>query len=347
LDIGKAIDKLQGNEREVIGKGSCGYQVSISKTRLEQGYRPNLTKSTSEIEITKGTTAWEGWGTALKPSHEPICVARKPLSEKTVALNVLKYGTGGINIDGCRVGTDDKLVHGGTLKTNSGDDREGKALGMFQNGTPNTFIQHSQGRFPANFIHDGSEDVVKDFPVTQSGSSDGFKGEYTAQVYGKYAHNQIDPNTIYADKGSASRFFQSCPFADEDLPAFIYMAKASKSERDEGCDEIEAQQQDPSRKEGNPGGDNPRNRGVHLRTNNHPTVKPLKLMQYLVRLVTPPGGMVLDPFMGSGTTGVACVKEKFDFIGIEMDAEHMKSCEARINNTEPDKVIPDNQLELF
>lgn len=155
-----------------------------------------------------------------------------------------------------------------------------------------------------------------------------------------------------SSSGSASRFFQACEFTEDDIPALVYCAKASRSERDEGLNDMQARKQDPSRKEGNPGGDNPRNHGVHERTNFHATVKPLTLMQYLIRLVTPPGGTVLDPFAGSGTTLVAAVKEGFNAIGIELEADHIPLIQGRVSYAEsqvkPVEQKPEKkQLDLF
>lgn len=210
-NIGKAVDKKLGNER------------------------------------TKGTSKWEGWGSALKPAHEPIVVARKPLIG-TIVENVLEHGTGGLNIDGCRIGTDDDL-NGGAYAQNGTQRDDGWGM---QRGKAGEYAQ-PLGRFPANFIHDGSDEVVSLFP-------------------------------------ESARFF--------------YCAKASKQEKHLGVDE----------------------------SNIHPTVKPVDLMKYLCRLVTPPQGVVLDPFMGSGTTGIAAKVEGFDFIGIEMNAEYLEIAEGRIGH---------------
>jgi hypothetical protein len=199
---------------------------------------------------TDAAKQWNGWGTALKPAIEPITVARKPLIG-TVAENVLQHGTGAINVDGCRV--------------------EG-------------------GRWPANFIHDGSEEATDLL-------------------------------------GDSARFF--------------YCAKASKKDRDEGCEGMDERQRDESRKQGNVGGDNPRNRGVQLRSNHHPTVKPTDLMRYLCRLVTPPNGIVLDPFMGSGSTGKAAILEGFGFVGIEREAEYIDIAKARITKSKPTDLFSD------
>ena len=251
-----------------------------------------------EINITAPATEaakqWDGWGTALKPACEFFTLARKPLSEKTVAANVLKWGTGGINIDGCRVG-DEKRKNPPVGDLTSIGSSRGRPKGE---GTEVT------GRFPANLIHDGSDEVLAGFPETKSagkardGSGAIVSDEYNASGY------HLPPNRNmhrFGDKGSAARFF--------------YCPKASKADRDEG--------------------------------NVHPTVKPTALMAYLCRLITPAGGTVLDPFMGSGSTGKAAVREGFDFIGCELDADYHAIATARIEaeqNREPEE---QDQKELF
>lgn len=227
---------------------------------------------------------WEGWGTALKPAHEPICLARKPF-KGTVARNVLSWGTGAINIQGCKV-----------------------------NASPN-----NEGRWPANFAHDGSEEVLATFPEAK-GQQGALTGNEPSAKMG--AANCYSP---------MSRRHSSTPREEGDKSAarFFYCAKASPSDRHEGLV--------------NPG---PQfKHGATLRSventnttgNNHPTVKPTKLMQWLCRLVTPPGGTVLDLFMGSGSTGKACMIEGFNFIGIELNPDYMAIATARIMhaNKEP------------
>jgi len=300
LNIGKSIDKMQGNEREKLGfkKG----QGNIPNDRGEWGLKPN-----TPIEITKGNTEWEGWGTALKPACEPIVVARKPLSEKNVALNVLKWGTGGINIDACRISLEGEKQPVGSAKRvySKNQYTEEKVYGKNKQ-TP------QQGRFPANIILDEFAGQMLDEQSGVSSSSDTKRNRNTLGSFGM--PNDTTPE--YSDKGGASRFF--------------YCAKASKSERNKGCEELEEKKQDSSRKEGNPGGDNPRNRGVHLRKNNHPTVKPIKLMEYLIKLVSREGATILDPFLGSGTTGIVAVKLCRNFIDIEKEEEYVKIAQARL-----------------
>jgi transcriptional regulator with XRE-family HTH domain len=270
--FGLPFASVEEAEREVVGQGSSG--ISTRKDlRNEKGTVWGTDSST--FDITAPTTPeakqWQGWGTALKPALEPITVARKPLIG-TVAENVLHYGTGAINVNGGRVGTEQTIT---VRNGNSGaHGRYGKDERVFERINP-------QGRWPANFIHDGSEeatDLLKD----------------------------------------SARFF--------------YCAKASKKDRDAGLEGLHSKQMDESRKKGNPGGDNPRNRGVQERTNFHPTVKPTDLMRYLCRLVTPPNGIVLDPFNGSGSTGCAAVLEGFQYIGIEREAEYIAISEKRIQN---------------
>jgi len=279
----------------------------------------------SNIHNTKGSSPYEGWGTALKPAMELWTLARKPLSEKTIAQNVLKHGTGGINIDGCRVGTG-----GGTHCNNR--DENGKCLGHKDNNgkfseTIHADISKVDGRFPANLIHDGSDEIVGLFPDTTKGGKPktGTQGWNDKYVNGEKVDRGIDSSFYDAGGGSAARFF--------------YCAKASKAERNKGLEGFDekftpASEFRPNHMEktleGKSG--NPYGRWTPVK-NNHPTVKPIKLMQYLCRLITPKDGIVLDPFMGSGTTGIACKLEGFDFIGIERDSEYMKIAEARIKAT--------------
>jgi site-specific DNA-methyltransferase (adenine-specific) len=250
---------------------------------------------------------WKGWGTALKPALEPITVARKPL-EGTVAENVLAHGTGALNIDGCRVRDgsetgDEKPVYA----ANHGNAVYG--AGMGGGAWANT-----DGRWPANLIHDGSEEVLAGFPQS---STTGVRRqpERVQQDVRATPFTRGKAAPEYTDSGSAARFF--------------YCAKASKKDRDEGLEGF-AQRAAFDNPNGNMGG----NMGsVTMRKNTHPTVKPTDLMRYLVRLVTPPNGTVLDPFMGSGSTGKAAMLEGFNFIGIEREAEYIEIAKARINWT--------------
>jgi len=252
---------------------------------------------------------WEGWGTALKPAHEPIVMARKPLIG-TVVENVLTWGTGGINIDESR-------VPGEPVAINKLEEWSG-----FGQKTEPEYEQEisSKGRFPANFIHDGSEEVVELFPRSKGGVYPAVRGSSDIGAFAQGGTHKDKPNQArtMGDDGSAARFF--------------YCAKANSKDRNEGLEDFESKQQDLSRKAGNPGGDNPRNRGVNKRKNHHPTVKPTELMRYLVKLVTPINGVVLDPFTGSGSTGKAAVMDGFSFIGIEMSEEYVAIAKARIDH---------------
>jgi len=262
----------------------------------------------------------EGWGTALKPAHEPIVVARKPLSEKTVAQNVLKWGTGGINIDGCRVGTTEsdkydlekrEVSRGSGIETNI--NFTGRDLDL-KHGVQNT------GRFPANFIHDGSKEVVEKFPETKSGARKGKNNinSLGERVYGKYGYTG---GKCESSEGSASRFF--------------YCAKASKSERNAGCDGMEEKQIKHGLHSTSYIGEKEYKTNT-VGKNNHPTVKPVSLMRYLCKLITPVGGTVLDPFTGSGTTGIGAKLEGFKFIGIEREEDYCRIAEARIKAWQPE-----------
>jgi DNA modification methylase len=307
-NIGKSVDKIRGNEREVIG--SKGSYRDIRNGSLDA----QLTEDRDRIEVleTKGTSEWEGWGTALKPANEPICVARKPLSEKTVAENVLKWGTGGINIDGCRIGTEDIFTISHLKVTNN----------MHFAVTGNSVYegirnqQHSEGRFPANVILDEEAGKVLDEQSGISKSSD--KKTTTPKIKGWGQEKQHTDNTEgrggFGDKGGASRFF--------------YCPKVSKRERNAGLDFSVVKNVRPQGEAF--GNGSAITDVVKGKGNTHPTVKPISLMAYLCRLVTPPNGVVLDAFMGSGSTGCAAIKEGFRFVGMEMDPDYFEIAKKRI-----------------
>ena len=275
-DISKAIDKKLGveDEREIVG-----YKHQGPRSMFDGGKpRPE------SLPASLPASLWDGWGTALKPAMELWTLCRKPL-KGTVAENVLKYGTGGLNIDGCRVGTEEEW---------QGRDLPNAKDGVTWGGSLNSSSSssHPNGRFPANVIHDGSEEVVKLFP------------------------NEDDT--------SASRFF--------------YTAKASQSERNEGLwgfeEEYTASAEfRPNHMEKAIEGEsgNPYGRWQPKR-NIHPTVKPLELMRYLCRMITPKGGIVLDPFMGSGTTAIAAKQEKMNYIGMELEPKYVEIANARIKS---------------
>ena len=333
-NIGKAVDKLQGNEREeYIKTDGIGTDSNSGKYNMNNG-NSNLKK---EYIDTKGTTEWEGWGTALKPAHEPIVMARKPLSEKSVAENVLRWGTGGINIDESRIGMIDREEYEKNCNRTNVKSHWGNS------NSESNVIPNEGGRWPANIIFDEEAGQVLD---QQSGIKDGngiSKMVKVTKIAGADiglkdgrktppTPNEID-RMVYNDKGGASRFF--------------YCPKASKKDRDEGLDGFENKERaitNQSKKcvkcnkwELAASGDYiceceiPEWKNAQSK-NNHPTVKPTALMEYLIKLVTPKGGTVLDCFLGSGSTGKAAVRNGFDFIGIERDEEYIKIAEARIKN---------------
>ena len=325
VNLGSSFDHLFADEaeREIIGMGAaqCG---QLEKTGVCDGHFDNGTLTVKHQLATASSTPaakqWDGWGTALKPAHEPMVLARKPLIG-TVANNVLTHGTGGLNIDGSRVGSEG----GGTNCTNR--DENGNCVGHENAGrsTSGATIHAAEstgGRWPANFIHDGSDEVVGLFPDTKAGIAK--RGNSGGNNFGSDTPKPPLDDIGYADSGSAARFF--------------YCAKASKRDRNEGLDGFEAKRDHDGRADGGVGGDNPRNRTNNAKLNHHPTVKPTTLMQYLVRLVTPPNGTVLDPFMGSGSTGKACAYEGFNFIGIDQSAEYVAIAQARIDFATSDKL---------
>jgi DNA modification methylase len=315
LNISKAIDKDAGAEREVVGKDKAGTGLGLMDKSSTIG---------GEFDITAPATAeakqWEGWGTALKPAHEPIVMARKPL-EGTVAQTVLTHGTGGINIDGCRVSPQSdkdlkEIRSERPSKTSNANDYSLNHGGL--EGFDRSNRQEINGRFPANFIHDGSDEVLELFPQSNGGAFPKKSNVPTGKHYeGGWGAVDNGSRTEMGD-GSAARFF--------------YCAKASKKDRNEGLDGFELKREADRIIDDGVGGDNPRNRSNTPKLNHHPTVKPTDLMRYLCRLVTPPNGTVLDPFTGSGSTGKAATLEDFNFIGIEQSAEYVEIATARINH---------------
>lgn len=280
-DVSKGIDKAAGAKRaqQTPKKGTATYGDFDG----------------SAGEITAPATAeaeeWDGWGTALKPSWEPIALARKPLSEKTIAANVLRWGTGALNIDASRV---------------NGADNPHRWVaprgGIWQPGTgKHDLVASDKGRWPANLLHDGSPEVVGAFPLSN--------GQWPT-ADGKHV-------TLDGGEATAARFF--------------YSAKASKTDRDEGLENLPKQRSggmsatlDGSMLTGSG------NERTTQRANYHPTVKPTALMAWMIQLVTRPGGVVLDPFMGSGSTGKAAIRGGFGFVGVEKEVKYLPIATARI-----------------
>ena len=268
MDISKAIDKQAGAKREVIGRNPNSRENCNKSNTL---YQSGTVGKTDYITApaTDQAKKWEGWGTCLKPANEPIVVARKPISEKTIADNVLKWGTGGINIYGCRIPTDE------TITNHSRSTESSKSKGKYGDSRAQETHQtqgQKLGRFPANVILDEEAGKMLD---EQSGISKSSGSGYNFET----------SKLHFNDSGGASRFF--------------YVAKASKKERGEG--------------------------------NNHPTVKPVSLIKYLVTLVTPPDGVCFDPFMGSGTTAIACINTNRNYIGFEIDKDYYNLAQKRID----------------
>ena len=285
MNIAKAIDKRNGYEGDVVGTREVDIGIQSGSLHVGRGSERVIQEVRA---LSPEAQKWDGWGSALKPAHEPIVVARKPL-ENTIVDSVLKYGTGAINIDGCRVGNE--------VVTTATD----------------------IGRFPANVIHDGSDEIVNKFPVTKSGKPGVKQGGNNGPAYGKESRPAGTQMGGFGDEGSASRFF--------------YCAKASKQERNKGFDiELTPNERPPGEAFGETHQYGLTENSIQNDGNNHPTVKPVDLMKYLCRLVTPPNGIVLDPFMGSGTTGIAATVEGFNFIGVEMSEEYLKIADTRISH---------------
>jgi site-specific DNA-methyltransferase (adenine-specific) len=377
-NIALAIDKKDG----IIG--NRGKAINVGGKGDRKDIQTSVSHSNGTLQPSyKSENKWEGWGTALKPANEPIVLARKPLEKGlSIAENVLKNGTGGINIDATRVGLEERTYKGMSVKK-----PEGSGTFRDDNWMPKDIEVNVNGRFPANLIlthhpececvgskkvksdahhthkyngkktlYDGSwkdgedmgnkfadengEETIEswncheDCPIKimdeQSGESKSQKSERVNiienQVFGKYNEQE---NTLrgHSDKGGASRFF--------------YVAKASKKERNKGLEAFEENQTKGG------GGTYNEEAGAKYGSikakaqNFHPTIKPVALMRYLVRMITPPNGIVLDPFNGSGTTGVACKVEGFNYVGIELDAEYCKISEARIEGWEAEIEMPE------
>lgn len=257
---------------------ACAIEDSGFEIRdmIEWIYGSGFPKS---LDLGKHDEKFKGIGTSLKPAHEPICMARKPLFENTVLKNFEIYSAGALNIDKCRIEHSEKEV----ITNRTAPKSNGSKMGLFTEkdkyASPNLL-----GRFPSNLIHDGSDEILELFPFTKTGGGDR-RANKIGSIF-KIKETRNEPSNFESNSGSASRFF--------------YCAKPSKSER-----------------------------GYF---NTHPTVKPLKLMEYLIKMVTPENGIVLDPFMGSGTTGIACSILGFSFIGIELEKESFDIAQNRIQN---------------
>ncbi len=338
LDVSKAIDRAAGVDREDKFEGSFERHAGPTGNKrcpkcgkwLISG-NPCQCPRPQDIAVTPKAKQWSGYGTALKPSHEPICMAHKPI-EGTVAENVLKWGTGGLNIDECRVEGNKGDGVWGTSNATINTDRKFNSSPDMQTYRSQ---QHPLGRFPANLIHDGSDEVVALFPQSEGqqgdvkGSEPSHTGDENTHCYGEYGRIPAEKR---GDTGSAARFF--------------YCAKASKSERDAGIEGIESEMghnrfdtcatcggyilQNPDR----PSAchcEHPVRVHNSVRGNTHPTVKPLSLMVWLITLASPPNSVILDPFMGSGTTLIAARKLGRKCIGIEIEEKYCEIAVKRLS----------------
>lgn len=321
MNVGLAIDKKNGVESRIVGSGKSGSpETHTNSLNMATDYKSGIYEFGGEYKIKEAQNKWRGWGTCLKPSFEPIIVARKPFKNSLVD-NVIEYGVGGINIDECRVET--------TEINRKGDATTNGNLGW----KPSTKT-YNDGRFPANTIltYDETdfEEVCGGFPNTKSGTiSKEYKQETRFNIAEKGKGGNLDFSNCYGDSGSASRYF--------------YCAKASKKDRDEGLEEFETKQcvgggggignylNDVNSCSGKFGSE----KAPHKNT--HPTVKPTELMQYLVRLISPNGATILDCFNGSGSTGKAVMYENLErnknykYIGIDLSKEYLEISKARID----------------
>ena len=331
LDVSKAIDKKAGVEREILPQGStkCPDYPQPCSGHNETGKFSATVHALPSAPSSSEAKKWQGWGTALKPAFEPVVVGRKPLVG-TVAENVLAWGVGGLNIDGSRIGT--------TVETWPSS-RNYSSAEMSRPGSTNASDAETQktgpvpaGRWPANVILD---EVSAGLLDEQSGVSGSGKMRTEKRERNKgWVNSSPGPGVQaidnYGDKGGASRFF--------------YVAKASKRDRNEGLQELEAVRHADRTKDDGAGGENPRNRTNQAKQNFHPTVKPTQLMRYLIKLVTPEGGVVLDPFTGSGSTGKAALLDGFQFVGAELTEEYLPIIEGRLRWASEQKGEDDDTL---
>jgi len=322
LDISKAIDKAAGAEREVVGKaphGACNKQggTIYSDDNYEWTRHYDITIPTSPA-----AKLWQGWGTALKPAYEPIILARKPL-DGNVASNVLKHGVGGINVDGCRIGTVADMNPNDFGDTRCTAPKFNGILNGGKNGQYRSRIGTvPDGRWPVNVILDEEAGMLLDRQSGESLSRGG--GGLKSAVWEESTEDKKKKDygdfTGFSDFGGASRFF--------------YCAKASRAEREHGLAHLPRQTREDvtGREPDSAGQNNPRagTRAQGAIRNIHPTVKPLALMSYLCKLITPPTGVILDPFTGTGSTGCAAASLGFQFIGIEREQEYVDIAVARI-----------------
>ncbi len=365
LDVSKALDKQAGAEREVVGSkvGQPGYSVAPGKGRntLNSANDGSLNNSDAECQITAPSTdaakKWDGWGTALKPSSEDWWMFRKPL-EGTVAANVLAHGTGALNIDGCRIGCESRPINNYSSEGAQGCMSHGEGKG--HSGKEYTTTTVSQGRWPANAVLSHNEDCVEvgtrkvktgtaTFKNTDAGTVlDSYSGGLKRQDHGEYGH--ADPDGT--ETVPAWDCTPDCPVRmldEQSLAGGMHSAGAARDKTVTST--YEASSYDlsgprPMGRLGDTGGASrffycaKASKGDRGEGNNHPTVKSQSLMVWLCRLICPPGGTILDPFLGSGTTGIAALLEGFRFIGIEKELPYFEIAKGRIENYNQPKAAP-------
>ena len=338
LNIGLAIDKKNGVDNRT---GSVIKGVGTNNTNSMKNGLGCSQEFKHFYEERKAQNKYAGYGTCLKPAYEPIIMARKPV-EGTVADNMLKYGVGAINIDECRIPTNDDLNGGAYRGIDTKKHEDASSYFIKSPKLNGKKYEAPNGRFPANVITDGSDEVKANMPDTKSHGGDGKKLDTRNMGWG---FKRL-PCNIEDDGGNVCRYF--------------YCAKASKKDRDEGLENFEDKKFTSALNTKNGSGERLDGAPNPIRKNIHPTVKPTELMQYLIRLVAPKGSVILDPFCGSGSTGKACMFENrernanYKFIGIEMTDEYLPMIVARIdyakNKFEYDKKIEEKktgQMNLF
>lgn len=351
-DISKAIDRMQGVEREVIAIQSnhrnrpltdkWDKSAKIQEGSCHRGHSGNLEAVTAPA--TPEAQQWQGWGTATKPAVEEWILVRKPLAEKSIAANVLTWGTGGINVDKCRVQTSAQDAQAMERCNTPGSGRfhaGGGQIGTFERSSASPKLDTTQGRFPSHLLLSHSiwcvptgtsHSCSPDCPIRALDEQSGVRGNgYRPNKCNDSKSSMFglsQGNKPYNDTGGASRYFQNFP--PDDFTPFAYHAKASRRERNAGCEGLPSSRSDYRPNDPNENSLQTRLHGSINAVNSHPTVKPLALMRWLIRLITPPGGIVLDCFAGSGSTCVAAIHEGVHFIGIEQSSEYVAIAEARI-----------------
>lgn len=323
-NISKGMDKYHGVEREVVG-------VNPNHRENQNNLMAEMNQFTGDGMITAPATddakLWDGWGTSLAPAYEDIILARKPI-EKNYVNNALKWGVAGLNIDGARTPIDENSKHKIGIKVFS----KNQKLSVFgSNDGKNVALPlDEKGRFPKNMILDDVAGALIDEQSGQSVSSDSIRRNKMENSYGG-GYGACEGGG-FADEGGASRYFKNIPLDSR----LLYIAKASGTEKNRGCERLEAKESGKGVQNSTNRPDGSERKNVK-KQNTHTTIKPLLLMEFLCTLTkTPTGGVVLDPFMGSGTTGVACVNTERGFIGIEMNADYIEIAKARIKQAELD-----------